>query len=155
MKIKQYLNIEELTITEPQNVYLEERQCCSNIYLLRDFDCQVLPSASAMVLGNVKSSLDKEAADLDRRRVNMSTGSKLLKEKEHNLRQLETSLLVDEVRISLCVYDTACIMAVCASNKTESKSIWKRSKEWRLFIICINFSRKETKSIIKNGPLKH
>ena len=64
---------------------------------MRDFDCQVLPSASAMVLGNVKSSLDKEAADLDRRRVNMSTGSKLLKEKEHNLRQLETSLLVDEV----------------------------------------------------------
>ena len=69
----------------------------SNTYLLRYFDCQVLPSASAMVLGNVKSSLDKEAADLDRRRVNMSTGSKLLKEKEHNLRQLETSLLVDEV----------------------------------------------------------
>ena len=62
-------------------------------------DCQVLPSASAMVLGDVKSSLDKEAADLDRRRVNMSTGSKLLKEKEWNLKQLETSLLVDEVHI--------------------------------------------------------
>ena len=63
-----------------------------------------------MVLGNVKSSLDKEAADLDRRRVNMSTGSKLLKEKEQNLRQLETSLLVDEVRI-----ENACV-CYCMHN---------------------------------------
>ena len=53
-----------------------------------------------MMLGDVKSSLDKEAADLDRRRINMSTGSKLLKEKERNLRQLETSLLVDKVHFS-------------------------------------------------------
>ena len=67
----------------------------------------MLPSHSAVMLGDVKSSLDKEAADLDRRRMNMSTGSKLLKEKERNLRQLETSLLVDKVHFShafVCIH---------------------------------------------------
>ncbi|KAK2190784.1 hypothetical protein NP493_68g01001 [Ridgeia piscesae] len=92
---REFLMRQKQTLRQRQTVLRTAQQQWSQDMLRHQLG--VLPSHSAMMLGDVKSSLDKEAADLDRRRINMSTGSKLLKEKERNLRQLETSLLVDKL----------------------------------------------------------
>ncbi len=54
---------------------------------------QTTSPRSDHILGSVKDNLEKEAQEIDMMKFNMTAGSRLLKEKERKLKQLETSLL--------------------------------------------------------------
>ena len=55
-------------------------------------------SANTDLLEDVRMTLDRESLELDRMMTNMNAGSRLLKEKELKLKQLETSAMDDMVR---------------------------------------------------------
>ena len=52
---------------------------------------------SKTLLADVKTSLDREALEIDMLKLNMSAGSRLLKEKQLRLKQLEQSIGEDVV----------------------------------------------------------
>ncbi len=59
---------------------------------------QVLPNGSQDVLNNVRNSIEREAQALNKMHLTVTSGSRLVKEKEQRLRQLEGVIAQDMVR---------------------------------------------------------
>ena len=60
---------------------------------------------SKALLADVKSSLDREALEIDMMKLNMSAGSRLLKEKQLKLQRLEDSVVQEMVRPGKTVFN--------------------------------------------------
>ena len=55
---------------------------------------------NSSVLDDVRASLDKEAHEIDKIRLNVVSGSRLLREKEQKVRMLSSAIPPDKVRMS-------------------------------------------------------
>lgn len=65
---------------------------CISHCILKNLDVE-----SASLLDNVRQSLEQEALEIDKLKMNMTTGTRLVKEKEHKLQELNQLITEDGV----------------------------------------------------------